>query len=71
MEEEAAPSSSFFNTDSVIFLSIVFGFLALFIGGNYYLWWQAQKLSPPVKRKPLSKKKKLKELRKQGGVVVK
>jgi hypothetical protein len=50
----------------VLVLVVVTGVLLAFFVGNYFLFNYYQKVAPPRKKKPLSKKKLEREKRKQG-----
>ncbi|KAF5747891.1 DNA-binding protein S1FA1 [Tripterygium wilfordii] len=54
-----------FNPGLIVLL-VVGGLLLAFFVGNYVLYLQAQKILPPRKKKPISKKKMKKEKLKQG-----
>ena len=62
-QELYEPSSSGFNP-RLLFLVFVVGVLLIFFIGNYVLYSYAQKVSPPKKKKILSRKKQAKMARK-------
>ncbi|KAK6942836.1 DNA binding protein S1FA [Dillenia turbinata] len=54
-----------FNPGLIVLL-VVGGLLLTFLVGNYVLYTYAQKMLPPQKKKPVSKKKMKRERLKQG-----
>ncbi|XP_057953506.1 DNA-binding protein S1FA-like [Malania oleifera] len=54
-----------FNPGLVVLIFVV-GLLLIFFVGNYMLYTYAQKILPPRKKKPVSKKKMKRERLKQG-----